>query len=238
MKSSLLSKKNRILEVRKRAEQIYLHARWYNAKMVLATKGQNDPDILYAALPNTNIIIAENKIQEAEKKWEILSSFPNPKHFIGKLQKNKVRKAILMFDMIHSVDSFELLERINEIAEQENKTQAVMININISNDPNKSGVLLDNVLEVFTHIRDTQLNNVDIHGLFTMLQSNLSDDQIKKYYGYVYSLFKKLNISFCASSPMKEVSMGMSKDYDLALKEGSTMIRVGRGVFGESETYC
>ena len=115
-------------------QNIYKDCKKNNVQLLLATKNQNNNEVLQSAIINDEIIIGENRVQEAEKKQEIFQRFSNKKHFIGTLQKNKVRKAVTFFDCIETIDSLPLLQRINKIAKEENKNIEVFININISND--------------------------------------------------------------------------------------------------------
>ncbi len=211
-----------------------------HAKLVLATKTHSEFYVLNSALCcDKNIIIAENRIQEAEEKLEVLRKFPHKKHFIGTLQSNKVKKAVQMFDCIETVDSLKLLLKINRIAGELGKNIEIFLNINISKDENKSGISpeqIDNfILEVLTNIHSKNINknNVKISGLFTILKNNLSDEKKHEYYAEM----KKIQIKLQKKIPsITELSMGMSGDYLIALEEGATLVRIGRGIFGERKT--
>ncbi len=220
-------------------ENIYLYK---NAKLALATKTHFKFKILQEALHcDKNIIIAENRIQEAEEKIEILNKFPHKKHFIGTLQSNKVKKAVQIFDCIETVDSIKLLQRINrivKITKGEDFKFSVFLNINISEDENKSGVLptdINNFIsEIIENIKNKQLENIKIQGLFTILKYDLSDSEKHEY----YAKMKRLQIKLQQKIPsITELSMGMSQDYKIALSEGATIVRIGRGVFGDRKNY-
>jgi pyridoxal phosphate enzyme (YggS family) len=220
-------------------ENIYLYK---NAKLALATKTHFKFKILQEALHcDKNIIIAENRIQEAEEKIEILNKFPHKKHFIGTLQSNKVKKAVQIFDCIETVDSIKLLQRINrivKITKGEDFKFSVFLNINISEDKNKSGILsaeINNFIsEIIKNIKNKQLENIKIQGLFTILKYDLSDSEKHEY----YAKMKRLQIKLQQKIPsITELSMGMSQDYKIALSEGATIVRIGRGVFGDRKNY-
>ena len=212
-----------------------------NARLVLATKTHCEFSVLQSALGcDANIIIAENRIQEAENKHVVLLKFSHKKHFIGALQSNKVKKAVQIFDCIETVDSIKLLTRINKIAGELEKNIDIFLNINISNDEKKSGILPENIENFISEIQEKYTNknsenyleNVNIVGLFTILKNNLSDTEKHKYYGDM----KKLQIEVQKKIPsITELSMGMSGDYHIALQEGATHVRIGRGIFGERE---
>jgi len=210
-----------------------------NVSLVLATKTHYKFSVLQSALGcSKNIIIAENRIQEAENKYSVLLKFSHKKHFIGYLQSNKVRKAVQIFDCIETVDSLKLLTRINKIAGELAKNIEIFLNINISNDEKKSGILPENIENFISEIQtkytnknsDDYLDHINIIGLFTILKNNLSDSKKHEYYGNM----KKLQIEVQKKIPsIIELSMGMSGDYHIALQEGATHVRIGRGIFGE-----
>lgn len=217
--------------IKEKVEKLYLYTRFNNARLSVVTKNIFDIDKLNAAVINNNIIISENKIQDAEKKIDFLKSIPNKKHFIGHLQKNKIRKAIKIFDCIETVDSLELLYKINTIAKEENKPIKCLININISNDENKHGILLKDLNEFINNIIKKPPSHVLINGLFTILKNNLTVKEIRKCYG---DLKKVLNIyqeRVFSKNYFNQLSMGMSGDYEIAIEEKSTIIRVGRKIF-------
>ncbi|MEI7511180.1 MAG: YggS family pyridoxal phosphate-dependent enzyme [Candidatus Peregrinibacteria bacterium] len=204
----------------------------YNARLCLATKTQNIETIKKANI-NTVLIIAENKVQELEEKWEYYKSIPNEIHFIGRLQDNKIRKAVKMCTVIQSVDSLALLKKINRIATEEGKIQRVFLNINISNDPNKSGFLIpspeyQNIETLLSHT--TELLNIRIEGLFTILAAKLSETEILNFYQKMKTLQQ---VAQKIMPSITELSMGMSHDYLLALKADATIVRIGSGIFGE-----
>ncbi len=204
-----------------------------HAKLAIATKTHFEFDVLHSALAcNEQSIIAENRIQEAEQKWEVLQKFPHKKHFIGLLQSNKVKKAIEMFDCIETVDSIKLLKRIDTIAGELGKNMEIFLNINISADENKSGIFPENLENFISEIVSNIQNytHIRITGLFTILKKNLSVKEKHEYYAQMKKLQKNLQIKIPS---ITELSMGMSEDYEIALQEGATIVRVGRGIFGE-----
>lgn len=203
-----------------------------NIQLLLATKTISDEEILQSALVNKNIIIGENRLQEALEKKEILQKFPNKKHFIGKLQKNKIRKIIHFFDCIQTVDSVEMLKKINRIAGEEQKKIDVFLNINISKDVKKSGMTQALAQEIIENNFSMQYPNLCLTGLFTILQFGLSSEEKHKYYKKMKQFFDNAKIIINTTS-FSHLSMGMSGDYDIAIEEGSTMIRIGSLIFGK-----
>lgn len=211
---------------------IYKDCKKNNVQLLLATKNQNDNEVLQSAIINDEIIIGENRVQEAEKKQEIFQRFSNKKHFIGTLQKNKVRKAVTFFDCIETIDSLPLLQRINKIAKEENKNIEVFININISNDEKKSGMSKKEVLNFFINKEVDKYQNIKITGLFTILKFGLSDDEKRKYYKEMKCFFYDIK-NICNAKHFTQLSMGMSADYKIAIEEGATIVRIGSAIFGK-----
>lgn len=174
-------------------------------------------------------LFGENKVQEAEKKFSNIST-KIELHLIGHLQKNKIKKAIQIFNVIQTVDSLELAIKINEQAKKINQHQRIYCQINIGKDPQKFGFKEPRVLEKIFKI--TKLPNLHLEGLMTILPFNLNNLENQKLYVKMFNLYKKINEQH---PRCKELSMGMSGDYISAIRCGATMIRIGSKIFGERE---
>tara|TARA_Y100000992_G_scaffold103805_1_gene67559 strand:+ start:666 stop:1307 length:642 start_codon:yes stop_codon:yes gene_type:complete len=164
----------------------------------------------------------ENKVQEAQEKWtSIKSDFPQLKlHLIGKLQTNKVKLALPLFDYIHSLDSIKLAEKISSEQEKRNLKPKIFIQINLGKENQKSGIDEDDLENFYRKcVNDYNLNIVGI-----MCLPPFDEDPIP--------FFKKMQ-SLSESLELKEISMGMSNDYMDALKFNATYIRVGSKIFGD-----
>jgi len=164
----------------------------------------------------------ENKVQEAQEKWtSIKSDFPQLKlHLIGKLQTNKVKLALPLFDYIHSLDSIKLAEKISSEQEKRNLKPKIFIQINLGKESQKSGIDEDDLENFYRKcVKDYNLNIVGI-----MCLPPFDEDPIP--------FFKKMQ-SLSKSLELKEISMGMSNDYMDALKFNATYIRVGSKIFGD-----
>ena len=164
----------------------------------------------------------ENKVQEAQEKWtSIKSDFPQLKlHLIGKLQTNKVKLALPLFDYIHSLDSIKLAEKISSEQEKRNLKPKIFIQINLGKESQKSGIDEDDLENFYRKcVNDYNLNIVGI-----MCLPPFNEDPIP--------FFKKMR-SLSESSELKEISMGMSNDYMDALKFNATYIRIGSKIFGD-----
>ena len=164
----------------------------------------------------------ENKIQEAEKKWsEIKKKNKNLKlHMVGKLQSNKAKKAVNLFDYIHSLDNAKLASKINQHEREMNKKIKLFIQVNLSEENQKSGILLNDINNFYDFC--TKELSLNIIGLMCLPPIN-SDSN--KYFQILKKNSQKLNLS--------DLSMGMSSDYEQAVHHGSTYLRLGTAIFGE-----
>jgi len=163
----------------------------------------------------------ENKVQEAVEKWTDIK-VKNSKiklHLIGKLQTNKVKSAIKIFDYIHSLDNEKLAKKIAEEQEKQNVKPGVFIQINLGEENQKSGIMKDNLEEFYNFSKSLGLNIIG-----TMCIPPIYEDS-KKFFSQMKELNKKLNLN--------EISMGMSSDYLNALEFNATYLRIGSNIFGQ-----
>lgn len=166
----------------------------------------------------------ESRVIEAGAKIESLppqirqnSNF----HLIGHLQTNKVKQAVKVFDYIHSVDSVKLAQSISHYAKEIDKVQKIFLQVNNANEEQKFGFSVNDVFENFEQLK--RLSNIDIVGIMNMAPLGVNEDVIQKLFKEIAAIRDRLNV--------KEISMGMSQDYKIAAKEGSTMLRIGRKLF-------
>ncbi|MDP2981080.1 MAG: YggS family pyridoxal phosphate-dependent enzyme [Candidatus Omnitrophota bacterium] len=193
-------------------------------ELVAATKGRSVEEIL-EAIDSGVRIIGENYVQEAEEKFSVIG--PRARwHFIGHLQKNKVKKAVKIFDMIETVDSIEIANEINKACASINKTMPVLIEINSAKEKNKSGVL---PLDAETIIKNILgLPNIKLAGLMTMGPLLENPEDYRAYFKETKTLFDKIRINH----DIKYLSMGMSGSYHIAIQEGANLVRIGTALFG------
>jgi len=171
-------------------------------------------------------ILGENYVQEAQKKIETLGRRVSW-HFIGHLQSNKARYAVRLFDAVHSIDSLSLAEELNRRAEQENRVISVMIEVNLSREATKFGTDEERLLSLARGIQ--QLGCLSLEGLMTM-PPYFDDPEMSRPY---YAALRELRGRLAGEGiPMKELSMGMSGDFEIAVEEGATYVRVGTAIFG------
>ncbi len=171
-------------------------------------------------------ILGENYIQEAQKKIDEIGKRVSW-HFIGHLQSNKAKYAVRLFDMVHSLDSLPLAEELNRRAEQANQVIQVMIEVNLSQETTKFGIDEERVLNLAKGIQN--LSHLSLEGLMTMPPYFDSPELSRPYYIALRELKEKM---IKEGVLMKELSMGMSNDFEIAIEEGATFVRVGTAIFG------
>lgn len=170
----------------------------------------------------------ESKFQEGFQKQEILKDLKEIKwHFIGRIQSNKIRKIVQNFKYIHSVDSYEKLEKISNVSFEEMKHPSIMLQVKLSEDPNKVGFEPELLIEKWLEIQE--FKNISITGLMTINPKGLSSKENKELFRKCRSLADSLNLPEC--------SMGMSGDWEEAIDSGATWIRLGSIIFGERIRY-
>ena len=168
---------------------------------------------------------AENYVQELLEKQQILAGLQINWHFIGHLQSNKVKYIAPFVHLIQSVDSLKLLKEINKQAKKCNRTIDCLLQVYIAKEESKFGLTIEELNEIFEEVSKKQLKNIRILGFMGM--ASFSDDE-----EVVRNEFKNLNSLFNKYSSIEILSMGMSQDYKLAIKNGSNMVRIGSLLFG------
>jgi pyridoxal phosphate enzyme (YggS family) len=172
----------------------------------------------------------ENRAQELTLKYEKLGDSVTW-HFIGSLQKNKVKYVVKTAELIHSVDSLELVEEINNRAEKHGKVQNILLEVKTSEEESKSGLETEN--EIFSLVkRCSELKHLNLKGLMTMAPLTEDTDIIRKSFRDLRILKDKINNK---GFNLTELSMGMTSDFEIAIGEGATMIRVGSAIFGDRD---
>lgn len=203
-----------------------------NVKLVAVSKTHTVVEIMEAYNAGHRLF-GENKVQELIPKFQQL-----PKdiewHLIGHLQTNKVKYIASFVHVIHSIDSLNLIREIDKHAQRNNRVIKGMLQVHIARETTKFGLSEKELFELVQSPGFLASANVKIIGLMGMASLTEDHAQIQKEFQYLSSLFQKLKNSFFSNNPdFKELSMGMSSDYQLAVQEGSTMVRVGSKIFGE-----
>jgi len=175
--------------------------------------------------------LGENYIQEARDKINRLARAPVNWHFIGHLQSNKAKYAVRLFDLIHSVDSLKLARELDKYAQKNDKIQAVLIQVNVAREDSKSGVYVENTLNLLTDI--AQLDNIAVKGLMTMPPYFNAPEKVRPFFVALRELRDHIRSERIPNIAMDELSMGMTGDFEAAIEEGATMVRIGTAIFGE-----
>ena len=200
-----------------------------HVEIIAATKTR-DLSIIKKCFDLGITTIGENRIQEAEKKFYSFPAFEKiKKRFIGHLQKNKVNKCLGLFDAIDSVDSYGLAKKINTSSKNFGVITECLLEINTSNEPQKWGFspeISEDIILCF------QLNNIKIVGLMTIGPNTKNQREIRKAFILLRNLKTKINMEL-GKPQLTHLSMGMTGDYEIGVEEGSTMVRVGTGLFGQ-----
>jgi pyridoxal phosphate enzyme (YggS family) len=174
-------------------------------------------------------IIGENYIQEAREKFERLHQVTVQWHFIGHLQRNKVKYAVRMFDLIHTVDSLRLARELDEQARKIDKVQPILVQINNSGEQTKYGIEEAKASALVQDILD--LRHLRLLGLMTMPPYFNAPEKARSYFASLRKLRDRLVEQF--NVPLAELSMGMTGDFEVAIEEGATLVRIGTALFGD-----
>lgn len=174
----------------------------------------------------------ESRIQEATDKQRQLQDLPDITwHLIGTLQSNKAKKALELFQWIHSLDSLKLAQRLDSLAEQLSCQPQVCLQVKLLNDPNKSGWTVPELLAALPELN--QCRHLQIRGLMAIPPLGLKDSEILNFFEQTRTFAAKIQQQNWSRIQMQELSMGMSEDYHLAVQAGATMVRLGSILFGE-----
>ena len=199
-------------------------------RLVAVTKTK-PVDSVRKALDRGLILFGENYIQESREKVSALSETGAQWHFIGHLQSNKAKYAVKLFDLIHSVDSLKLARELNKQAAKIDKVQPVLVQVNISAEATKSGTSSTEAVDLVTAI--SELPNLSLQGLMTMPPFFDDPERARPYFRELRQLRDHIRSLEIDGVSMQELSMGMTGDFEAAIAEGATLVRIGTAIFGE-----
>lgn len=177
-------------------------------------------------------ILGENYVQEARNKFNALGTYPVSWHFIGHLQSNKAKYAVRLFDLIHSVDTLKLARELNKQAKKVDKVQDVLMQINISKEQSKSGSDIENAVNLIKDI--VFFENLSVKGFMAMPPFFNNPEKARPYFIALRNLRDQIQKTF-PDVILNELSMGMTGDFEVAIKEGATLVRIGTAIFGERQ---
>jgi PLP dependent protein len=197
---------------------------------LLAVSKSHPPETIREAVNCGQIFFGENKIQEAKAK---IPMSPNRArwHFIGHLQSNKVRDAVELFEMIQGVDSLAIAKEISKRAEQAAKTMPILIEVNVAGEASKFGYTPEKLLAELNELNS--LPRIEIHGLMAIPPFVAVPEKARPYFQKLRAL--KIECEKILGVPLPHLSMGMSGDFEIAIEEGATIVRVGTALFGERQ---
>ncbi|MBX3289162.1 MAG: YggS family pyridoxal phosphate-dependent enzyme [Acidobacteria bacterium] len=202
-----------------------------DVKLVAVSK-THTPDTISKAVRAGILIFGENKVQEAEEKIAEIGHDKVEWHLIGHLQKNKARKAVQLFDVIHSLDSPELAHRLERICEEESRSKlSVFVQVDLAGEKTKSGVpqhQLNMLVEVLKRCQ-----RLSFDGLMTIPPMADDPEETRQYFRRLRELRDRLAEEGAFANGFGHLSMGMSHDFEVAIEEGATIVRVGTAIFGE-----
>ncbi len=204
-------------------------------KLLLVTK-TIPAERIKIALQAGETLIGENKVQELKEKYEALKEIPHTNHFIGHLQTNKI-KELLKYDVscIQSLDRPDLAEKLHQRLQSENKTIEVLIQVNTSYEESKFGASPDTVIDLVKQV--AQLETLKIKGLMTIGLLSTEPGQVRKCFRLLKDIQQQIIALNIPHVEMKELSMGMSGDLEIAIEEGATIVRVGTAIFGQRPAH-
>ncbi|MFK7906072.1 MAG: YggS family pyridoxal phosphate-dependent enzyme [Chitinophagales bacterium] len=213
-------------------QQILTDIKPYNAQLVAVSKTKPIDHIL-EIYEKGQRIFGENKALELAKKYEVL-----PKdiewHFIGHLQTNKVKYVAPFVSLIHGVESLKLLKEINKQAKKNDRTIDCLLQFHIAEEQTKFGLVLETAHQLLNSSEFKAFQNIRLVGVMGMATFTKDKGQVQREFQTLKGIFDKLKVTFFKEdAAFKEISMGMSGDYKLAIAEGSTMVRVGSLIFAE-----
>lgn len=201
--------------------------------IITVTKTQS-PERIRQAVNAGLSVLGENRVQEAAEKVDALRDLPVEWHLIGHLQTNKVKQAVALFSLIQSVDSLKLALEINRQAAAANKIQDILLQINVAGETSKFGIAPAQAIAIATGI--DALKNIRLRGLMTIAPFFEQAEQTRPIFRQTREIFEQLKPRLTCPEHFCRLSMGMTHDYIVALAEGSNMIRIGSGIFGERQT--
>jgi len=175
--------------------------------------------------------LGENYIQEAKEKISALATYPVTWHYIGHLQSNKAKYAVRLFDLIHSVDSLKLAKELDKYAKKNDKIQTILIQVNVAREDSKSGVYLEDSMRLLREV--SRLENISVKGLMTMPPYFNAPEKVRPFFAALRQFRDQIKKEAIPNISMDELSMGMTGDFETAIEEGATMVRIGTAIFGD-----
>lgn len=199
-------------------------------RLVAVSKTVPEPRVRAAVAAGIGLL-GENYIQEARDKIAALADLSVSWHFIGHLQRNKAKYAVRLFDLIHSVDSLKLARELDKEAAKHDKVQDILVQVNTGKEASKSGVYAEEALAL---VREAgRLEHLAVRGLMTLPPYFNAPEKVRPFFRELRNLRDRIAAEALPGVSMEELSMGMTGDFEAAIQEGATLVRIGTAIFGE-----
>lgn len=221
-----------IIATQERINAVMARAGRMDKALLLAVSKNHPVEAVQAAAEAGISAVGENRVQEAMAKKAVYVGPPIEWHLIGHLQANKVKHAVPLFDLIHSVDSEKLLCEIDRIAAREEKVQRILIQVNVAREDTKTGVSVEDYPSLVAMAQG--LSHVKVEGLMCMAPFEEDLEKVRPVFRIASFLFEDLKGKF-PEGQIRYLSMGMTHDFEIALEEGANIVRVGTAIFGERD---
>ncbi len=223
--------KNNVLRIFEKVEEVKIKYKIDREIKIIGASKTFPPEDIECAFNSGIKIFGENRLQEWQNKAPHLKHLPIEWHFIGTIQSNKIRKMIGNFTLIHSVSKLKHLEKFSSIGKELNITSNLLLEVNIGRESSKSG-FSEEELEKALELAE-KLSNIRVLGLMTIPPYSPNPQNSIKYFEKMKTLFENYKKFNSKNVIMKELSMGMSEDFEYAIISGATIVRLGRIIFGE-----
>jgi PLP dependent protein len=224
--------KNRLEQVKERIKATTaVCQRPLTAVRLVAVSKTMSAEVVKEAIEAGVTDLGENYIQEAKDKINTLAAYPVTWHFIGHLQSNKAKYAVRLFDLIHSVDSLKLAKELDKYARKNDKTQAILIQVNVAKEDSKSGAYIEDTVQLLRDV--SRLENISVKGLMTLPPYFNAPEKVRPFFAALRKLRDHIRQQAIPNISMEELSMGMTGDFETAIEEGATLVRIGTAIFGD-----
>jgi hypothetical protein len=204
-----------------------------NAVRMIAVTKTVSAATVRVAIQAGAVLFGENYIQEAREKCRMLAEYQVSWHFIGHLQTNKAKYAVKLFDLIHTVDSLRLATELDREARKIGKVQKILVQVNIGKEASKSGIDAESAKMLIRSL--AAFPNLSVRGLMVIPPFFDEPERVRPHFRGLRELRDSLNKSGIAGVSLDELSMGMTGDFEAAVEEGATMVRIGTAIFGERQ---
>lgn len=221
-----------IKEIRQRIDNAMVRSGRVDKVMLLAVTKNHPVEAIEEAARAGITNVGENRVQEVKRKAAEYNGEPIDWHLIGHLQTNKVRQAVPLVEMIHSVDSERVIREIDRVARNREKVQRILLQVNVAREESKSGLEVEELPEMIELAKT--LPNVRVEGLMCMAPYEENPEVVRPIFRVAACLFEDMKRHF-EPGQIKYLSMGMSHDFEVAIEEGANIVRVGTSIFGQRD---